>query len=914
MPASTATVLLKIRPALPDPEEVSAHRGPLMVESILAAVHSLRRAQSSVSLEIGFAEGKVALYARAPASVIPLLESQIYAQFPDAEIDIVTNDPFVAQEGEVIVGSELLLTDPEVFPIRRYPQFADPTSRQSVDTIAGITATLVRYGAPGMRGHVRVSFAPAPSAYRRRGLTLVPLLQKGIAGSWHAYAMLLSRVHLATGWRRFYLWIPNMLFGGFRAVWGAAVAVQSGEAPPIEVRDDDPTRMVSARSHEREDVAAGAVDKLNRLLFLANVRVSVIAPKRARDEAFTKVEEMASSFRQFTLPHSNGFRALPPRLLSAIPIGLHRPYALSVEELATLWHVPSVLVKTPNFDWVLSKKLEPPVNLPSPDVTDDPKELTVLGEAVFHGRRLQCGIRPDDRRRHVYVIGKTGMGKSTLLENMLFSDIRAGRGIGLVDPHGDLVDAVLRFIPKERSNDVVLFDPSDRDFPISFNMLECASPDQRPLICSGLMSVFTKLWPEAFSGRMEHILRNTLLALLENEGQSMLGILRMFGDDAYREKIVERVTDPLVKAFWTTEYTGWSDKYRTEAVAAIQNKIGQLLTTPLIRNIVGQVKSTLDVRHAMDTGKIILVNLSKGKIGEDTSAFIGSMLVTKFQIDAMSRADIPESERRDFYLYVDEFQNFATPSFATILSEARKYRLALTMANQYVAQLLIGDGNTQLRDAVFGNVGTMVSFQVGSDDAEEMSKQFEEAVTPKDILSLPKYHAYLRLMIDGVPSKPFSLSTLRPPEVPPDPRRVDIIRALSRERYSKPRVEVEEKIMRWAKGASEAKTVAKDEAKRKEKEDEERKKAKAKGLSLEAYRAWRDRELWTNLFNALRKKQFLGEEMTLLEQTQMADLEKKLEASGGVPPPSKAMLGKGKKETDSGKREGKDEKEEKAKG
>ena len=291
----------------------------------------------------------------------------------------------------------------------------------------------------------------------------------------------------------------------------------------------------------------------------------------------------------------------------------------------------------------------------------------------------------------------------------------------------------------------------------------------------------------------------------------------------------------------------------------------------------------------MDTGKIILVNLSKGKIGEDTSAFIGTMLVTKFQLDAMSRANIPEEERRDFFLYVDEFQNFATPAFATILSEARKYRLSLTMANQYVTQLLLGERDTKLRDAVFGNVGTLVSFQVGSDDAEVLSLQFEEKVTPKDLLSLPKYHTYMRLMVDGITSEPFSVHTLPPPKIEANAKRVELIRALSRERYAEERASVEEKILRWASTAAEAAKGLKQAEKLKEKEEEERKKARAKNMTLEQYRKWRDREMWVNAFNVLRKKEFLGNTLTMEEQQQMKELQGKLEQSGGVPPPSKTM-------------------------
>jgi hypothetical protein len=892
--SSSKNILLRIRPSLPDPDEVSANRGPLMMETALSTMHSIYGKTGRVSLEIGMANGKIGLFARAGKQAAALIESQLYGQYPDAEIEEAKQDLFEAKEGEIVVSADLTLSDPEMFPIRRYPQFTDSGSKQTVDTIAGITSALVRYPKPGMRGHIQLVVEPLGSKQVKRAKKFLPFLTKGLPKYSDRYANLFTRVHLARGpWKLLY-WPLDMLMGGWRVWFGAfmpkiSISLLTGEETENEAAEGGP--QASARSHEREDSITGAFDKLNRLIFTANLRISVIAPADCKEEAEAKVREIASSFKQFTIPSCNGLEIKNIAVKDHVPLGFQtRPYMLSAEEIATLWHVPNIMVKTPNMDWVVSKKLEPPVNMPIPGVTDPEGSLTVMGESNFQGRHIPCGIRPDDRRRHVYIIGKTGMGKSTLLENMVFSDIMSGKGIGVIDPHGDLIEAILRFTPKNRSNDIVLFDPADRDFPISFNMLEAGDPNQRNLVSSGLMSVFTKLWPEAFSGRMEHILRNTLLALLENEGSSMLGILRMFGDDAYRAKIVSNVSDPMVKAFWEQEYAGWSDKYRTEAIAAIQNKIGQLLTTPLIRNIVGQVKSTLDIRHAMDTGKIVLVNLSKGKIGEDTSAFLGSMLVTKFQIDAMSRADIPEKDRKDFYLYVDEFQNFATKSFATILSEARKYRLALTMAHQYTGQLTIGQGDTSLRDAVFGNVGSMVSFQVGSDDAEELSLQFEEMVSAKDILSLPKYQAYIRLMIDGIPSKPFSVNTLPPPKFKQDEDRVETLRALSRERYSQKRADVEEKIMRWAATAGDAKVVAKKVEKNKEKEEEEKKKAKAKKMTLEEYRAWRDREMWTNEYNALRKRVMLGETLAESEVTQMMELEKKLEVGGGVPPPSKSMM------------------------
>jgi len=904
MTPGKAPVLLRIRPSLPDPDQASAARGPLMMETVLSALHSLKGHDAEMSLEIGTAEGKIGLFARSTGKAAPLVESQMYAQYPDADIGPAPFDLFSPKEGEVMVTSELVLTDPEVFPIKRYPQFVDLASRQHIDTIAGITSALVRYPKPGMRGHVQITFHPVTgSHYRHRAMKFLPLLTKGLAKHWPAYAKTFATVHMAHGWKGMLLWPVDVLMGGFR-VWflkssGVQVSMLTGQET-IVTSDHEEEAKASMRTHEREDPIAAAADKVNRLLFRVQIRVSVITPEAHEPEAAAKVEEIASSFRQFTIPQCNGFEALEPRTTRQAPSAFRSsPFVLSIEELATLWHIPNILVKTPNIDWVVSKQLEPPVDLPISEDDKPDDDLTVLGEAVFRGHRQKFGIRRDDRRRHIYVIGKTGMGKSTLLENMIFSDIQAGKGVAVIDPHGDLIEAVLRFVPAERTNDVILFDPADKEYPMAFNMLSCDNDEQGTLVASGLMSVFKKLWPEAFSGRMEYILRNTLLALIEAGNQSMLGIMRMFSDPVFRAKILEHVDNHMVKSFWEDEFTSWSEKYQTEALAAIQNKIGQLLSTPLIRNIIGQVTSKLDIRHAMDSGKIILMNLSKGKLGEDNSAFLGSMFVTKFQLDAMSRADIPEKERRDFYLYVDEFQNFATESFATILSEARKYRLNLTMAHQYVGQLLIGDKSTALKDAVFGNVGSIVSFQIGSDDAEPMSEQFEEMVLPKDILSLPKYHAYMRLMIKGIPSKPFSVSTLPPPDFKQDDGRLETIRRLSRERYAETRQSVEEKVSKWvatARSSSKtAKSSAKSSEKLKEKEEEEKKKARAKGLSLEDYRKWRDREMWVNDYNMLRKKEFKGEALTPEDLAKRAELEKKLEATGGIPPPSKTLLEGGKK-------------------
>lgn len=890
-------VLLRIRPALPDPEDQAGKRGPLHIEPAISALHSLKGQDGFLSFEIGSYQGKICFFVRATRRAAPLVESQLYAQYPDIDIEEMDQAELEPKAGETVLTADLKLFKHEIFPIKRHPQFDDLMARQTLDSIAGITSTLVRYSDPAMRGHVQILFQPLGSRYRKRVFKFLPLMQKGMSSRFEWYEQFFAKVHLARGWR-WWAYLPlNLLMGGFRAWFSFVPSVDDLMSETAEYQEEmhEETMKSTRRSHESEDAVSAIIDKVNRLIFVSNVRVSVVMPIGQSAAGQHKLEEIVGSFKQFTLPNCNGFK--PNRIrsqMTLVPRFSMVPYILSVEELATLWHFPNALVKTPNIDWVMSKKLEPPVDLPVTGLgsgVGDGDELTMLGEAVFRGRRTKFGIRPDDRRRHMYIIGKTGMGKSTLLENMIFSDVQSGKGVAVIDPHGDLIEAVLKIIPPERTNDVILFDPADKDYPLSFNMLAANNPDQYPLVVSGLMSVFTKLWPDVWSGRMEHILRNTLLALIESQGNSMLGILRMFSDDVFRAKVVSHLNDRLVRSFWEDEYAGWSEKYRTEAIAAIQNKIGQLLSVPMIRNIVGQTVSRLSIREAMDSGKIILVNLSKGNLGEDNSAFLGSMLVTKFQLDAMSRTDIPEKDRRDFYLYVDEFQNFATESFATILSEARKYRLNLTLANQYIGQLMIGDGgkSAALKDAVFGNVGSTVCFQVGFEDAEELSLQFEELVDPKDILSLPKYHAYMRLMVSGMPSKPFSVSTLPPPKLEDDPERIRVIRRASRERYCEKRSSVEDKIGRWLESAKEGRKMVEKQEKAKEKEVEEREKAKKKGMKLDEYRAWRDRETATNDFNALRKKA-ITETLSAEEQGKLKDLEQKLTASGGVPPPSKAMM------------------------
>ncbi|HOS98997.1 MAG TPA: type IV secretion system DNA-binding domain-containing protein [bacterium] len=419
-------------------------------------------------------------------------------------------------------------------------------------------------------------------------------------------------------------------------------------------------------------------------------------------------------------------------------------------------------------------------------------EVTLFGETTFRNQNQKFGIKVDDRRRHMYVIGKSGMGKSTLLENMIAQDINKGRGLAVVDPHGDLAEKIIRYIPDRRVEEVVYFNPADAEYPIAFNVVEQVEPHLRHLVASGLIGVFQKLWADSWGPRLEYILRNAILAVLDYPDSTLLAITRMLSDKNFRKRVVEKIQDPVVKAFWVNEFSSYNDKFASEAVAPIQNKVGQFLSSSLIRNIVGQIRSSIDLRKIMDEGKILIMNLSKGRIGEDNSALLGSMMITKLQLAAMSRVDTPEEERRDFYLYVDEFQNFATDSFANILSEARKYHLSLVLAHQYIEQL-----TDSVRAAVFGNVGTLVVFRVGATDAEFLAKEFLPLFNEEDLVNIPKFNFYIKLMIDGLTSDPFSARTLPPLSKNEQTNNAERVIDYTRSHYASRRDVVEEEIMRW---------------------------------------------------------------------------------------------------------------------
>jgi len=422
-----------------------------------------------------------------------------------------------------------------------------------------------------------------------------------------------------------------------------------------------------------------------------------------------------------------------------------------------------------------------------------PNSITPIAITDHRARPRVFGIEADDRRRHLYIVGKTGSGKSVLLENMIVADLKAGHGLAVIDPHGDLAKRVLDFVPSRRINDCIYFNPQDSEHPIAFNILEKIKQEQQSLVASGLIAAFKKIWsqgPSSFWGpRLEYVLRNTLLALLETPGSTLLQVMRLLAEKQFREQIIQKIKDPVVSYFWNYEFSQYPARFLTEVVAPIQNKIGAFLSSPLIRNIIGQTRSTFSFREVMDRGNVLIVNLAKGRIGEDTSALLGALIITKLQLAAMERADTPERRRRDFYLYVDEFQSIATLSFADLLTEARKYRLNLILANQFTEQL-----DEQVRAAVLGNAGTIIAFRLGANDAYFVGREFEPEVGASHLMKLGRFQIALRLMIRNQTSLAFTAKTLPPRgRRQEEGNRATVIR-VSRQRYAKPREAVEQRI------------------------------------------------------------------------------------------------------------------------
>ncbi|MDP9211830.1 MAG: type IV secretion system DNA-binding domain-containing protein [bacterium] len=756
-------VLLKV--SVPKENE----KAPVAAEQMFAALHGLHRdsrarffegsVQEHIGFEIVSQKGRINFYVYAPAAQKSFVEGQIYAQYPKAEI-VKTKDYVQPEDlkGKRVAGTELKLTRRDVYPIKTFENFED------VDPLSGITAVLSDLG-EDEEVWVQVLARPADDRWHKRGeAELKRLSGEGGGGAGSAFGV-----------------VGRFVGDLFSAATTAPETTSGGK--PAQKQQQEPQPVDEA-------ISSGIREKSAKLGYETKVRI--VAASRDQSLVRNRLNAAIGAFKQYNTTNLNGFAAgrlqtKPEKVIEPYKARLFasKGYVLNIEELASIFHLPSVSVETPTISWAASSQGEPPEDLPIESSTEG---LTIFAETKFRDKVQRFGIKPDDRRRHIYAIGKTGMGKTNMLENMVLADMSAGRGLAVVDPHGDFIESVLDHIPPERVNDVIVFNPADRDYPIAFNILEKVERDAKPLVASGVVGVFEKIYGHSWGPRLEHILRNTILALLDYPDSTLLDVPKLLANEKFRQEVISHIEDPVVKNFWTDEFGNYTERQRVEAIAPIQNKVGQFLSSTTIRNIVGQKHTAINVREVMDSSKILLLKLSKGELGEDASALLGAMLITKIQLAAMSRADIPEAQRRDFYLYVDEFQNFATESFATILSEARKYRLNLAMANQYVAQM-----PEEVRDAVFGNVGTIISFRVGASDADWLVKEFEPVFAETDIVNLDKYNIYLKVAIEGVTGNAFSARTIPLPDET-TPYRDQTIHQ-TRERYAQGRDVVEAHIV-----------------------------------------------------------------------------------------------------------------------
>ncbi len=513
-------------------------------------------------------------------------------------------------------------------------------------------------------------------------------------------------------------------------------------------------------------------EKINYPGFAANIRVMATTDKTRK--------ELLSTFGVFTRSEGNSFYSKTSKIKDSLERKVVKPDILNIVELATLWHLPSEKIKISTIAWGTSVLSEPPENLPSAiSLSEDEKTKTnFFAKTIFKNKETVFGIRNADRIRHVWVIGKTGTGKSTTLENMAIDDMKKDRGVCYIDPHGDACEVLLNYVPKRRINEVIYFNPADRDFPITINPLEVRNKEEAELVVSGLMAIFTKVWANVWSARMEYILRNSFLTLAEIPNSTLADVLSLISDSTYRARIVNKLLDQSLVHFWKNEFDKMPSNLQKEAIAPIQNKVGQFVTSPMIRRVIGNPKSTVSLEQVMNEGKILLANLSQGRLGEDNSALLGAMLITKLQLVAMRRVDIEESKRKDFYLYVDEFQNFATTSFIKILSEARKYRLSIILANQYMAQI-----PEDVKKAILGNAGTITCFALGASDADILHKEFAEVFSQGDLVNLSKYQIAIKMMIQGQSTRPFLATTL-PLPLSKNENRETIIQ-VSRQRWAK---------------------------------------------------------------------------------------------------------------------------------
>lgn len=736
-------------------------RKELAAEQMFAALHGILKpkrellggSQDHISLEIAAIGQRIRFYVWVPKHLQSFVEGQIYAQYPTAQISEVEEDyASRAMAQPVLYSTELTLTDHETIPIKSFPSF-------EVDPLAAITATFAKLEQPNEEMWIQMIIRPISDDWHKQSARMVNRIKSG-RGVW-------GGAGVSAG---------LMYFG--QAIGALVRPPAEGAGKVYEPSERDKTRITAIEEKSRK---LGYQVKI-RILYAGNDQAT----------ARMRMQAMVGTFKQYNTTNLNGFQS---KFASFSPAKLtdyqtrafaDKGFILNIEEVASVYHLPHTSVETPNIVWATTKTAEPPATLPAYGQHPE-NAISLYGTTNFRGSHIMFGLLRADRGRHVYILGQTGTGKSGLLELLTLSDIYYDQGFAVIDPHGDYATSILRYIPERRIKDVIYFNPADVDHPIGFNPLEVTDSASKGQVSSELVGVMKRMF-DSWGPRLEYILRFTLLALLDYPGSTMLDITRMLTEKRFRDDVISHIDDPVVKNFWVTEFASWNDKFASEAVAPVLNKVGAFTANPIIRNIIGQPSGTFNIRKSMDEGKILVFNLSRGLIGEDNAAILGAMIVTKIQLAAMSRADIPRLEdRRPFYLYVDEFQNFATDSFEVILSEARKYGLYLTVANQYISQMEEG-----VRNAVFGNVGTMITFRVSPDDSPFLSKYFEPQFEAGDLSNFHNRHFVTSMSINGEKAVPFSGTTLNIPE--PQNIQVDQIVAYSRLNYASDRAQVEQII------------------------------------------------------------------------------------------------------------------------
>lgn len=750
------TLLMLEIPRTNDKKELAAEQMLASLHGILRTKRELKLSgtlQEHISLEIAAIDQRIRFYIWTPQHLQAFVEGQIYAQYPTVQIFEQDEDYANRRLNQTVVHStELILTTDETIPIKTFPSF-------EVDPLAAITATLAKLDKEDEEMWIQIMARPVHDDWHRKGARMVAKIKRG-----------------------------GGLFGGS----GASMVGYTAEAFAALIRPPQASgESKEPELSERDKSRITAIqEKSNKLGY--QVKIRLMYAGHDQHTARLRMQALVGAFKQFNTTNLNGFAAKEAsfnrdkQLEYQTRFFIDNGYILNIEELASLFHLPHTSVETPNIVWSTTKTAEPPSNVPI-QVAGNEKDISLLGVTNFRGTNTVFGLYRQDRGRHVYILGQTGTGKSGALELLTLSDIYYDQGFAVIDPHGDYAQHVLSFIPQRRLDDVVYFNPADTDFPIGFNPLEISDPSLKGHISSELVGVLKRLFAESWGPRLEYILRYSLLALLDYPNSTMLDITRLLTDKKFRAHVITYIDDPVVKNFWVTEFASWNDKFAAEAVAPVLNKVGAFTANPMIRNIIGQPKSTFNIRRIMDEGKILVVNLSRGLMGEDNAGILGAMMVTKIQLAAMGRADMPMDQRRPFYLYVDEFQNFATDSFATILSEARKYGLNLTVANQYISQM-----SEEVRSAVFGNVGTILCFRISPDDAPFLQKYFEPQFEAPDLIQQHSRFFVTTMMIGDEKAPAFSAKTLNLPTAPGD--LTSRIVSLSRDRYARARADVEKLV------------------------------------------------------------------------------------------------------------------------